>query len=419
MTTLGDAILAALNANWNVGTGGTEPSYYNSEDYGSLEGRIPDTDYIVMLQQSYTRKTTRLNDDYVSHIDRIDFIVSTQNDSNKEQRLDTLVAEVRRLINPTNVTGYHEVDIINEDRRISELYTYRAMMTVEAVVKSTASAVTPGSTTTSSITVDELTVNTSADMSTASVHLGTLTLEGGTVTLNAILTFDGYNVGFDTDAGFSVGGLTVTYTDTATHMASAGPINLKASGDSDDYLQISTTSNEVKIDGVGGDLTLDSDTSGEITLAKLYDLLMYESANAEWVSCAFEVGQPVGKYALSSATERTITNVDATDFTLHYTLPYPPTLGSLKLYISGVRVGLADADATDYVDTTQLKGVDSTSQTALDTNTTNLTSSGDNEDTFTAVDCSAHDRIGITLYVVSGTADEFDISYVSVRMYYA
>lgn len=182
MTTLGDAIVSALDTNWNVGTGGAEPNYYSEEDYTNLHAAIADTDYIVMLGSTYSRQTRRLNDEYVAHTDTIEFIVSTQSHTDMESRLDELVAEVRRLITPTNVTGYHRVDIISEDRNVSKEKIYRALLRVEAKVYLTDSAVTPGSVTTATLTVDELTVNTSVD-------IGSSTISGTTssLTLSSVM----------------------------------------------------------------------------------------------------------------------------------------------------------------------------------------------------------------------------------------
>ena len=118
-------------------------------------------------------------------------------------------------------------------------------------------------------------------------------------------------------------------------------------------------------------------------------------------------------------TERSLRNIDATDFTLLFGVPLEPVKGNLKLWISGVRIGLLDADATDYVDNTQLKGISHNAQSNLNVDPTNLTSSGRKENTFTAVDCSSWDKIAVALAIVSSTADEFDLSYVTVRAYYA
>jgi len=177
MTTVGDAIIAAMDSsgtgNWSAVTGGTEPAYYNTEDYQSAAS-ITD-DFIMVLGSTFTERITRLNDANEAVVQSIELTVSTKNDANKEERLDTLVAEVKRIMK-LGVTGYHQVYVARQRRQI-EQWTYKAFLTVSLVILSTDSAITPGSTTTSDWTVDTLTVNTSIS-GNPTAALGATTVTG-------------------------------------------------------------------------------------------------------------------------------------------------------------------------------------------------------------------------------------------------
>jgi len=143
LTTVGDAIKAALDANW-AGSGGAEPALYSTEDIG--KEWPTDADWIKILGNTYRRKRRRRNDSFVGERYLIDMLVHSMNDANSEERLDTIVTEIYRIVTPTNVTGFHIVDIVDESRAASDDYLhFMATLTVELIIKSTDSAVTPGS----------------------------------------------------------------------------------------------------------------------------------------------------------------------------------------------------------------------------------------------------------------------------------
>lgn len=158
MTTVGDAIKDALDSNW-AGSGGAEPALYSSEDIGKEWPTDPD--WIKVLGWTYRRRRKRRNDTFIGERYLIDLLAHSMNDANSEERLDTIVTEIYRIITPTNVTGFHLVDIVDESRAASDDYMhFMATLTVELTIKSTSSAVTPGSTTTpTEWLVDKLTFN--------------------------------------------------------------------------------------------------------------------------------------------------------------------------------------------------------------------------------------------------------------------
>ena len=158
-------------------------------------------------------------------------------------------------------------------------------------------------------------------------------------------------------------------------------------------------------------------TAPSLTQAQLEDLLMYGSANAAWVPCAFEGGNVQADYEIN--VTGTITNTGAGAMGLIFTLPYPPTKGSLKLYVSGTEVGLDDADASNFVTAVYVLGITFDTQAVIDVVGTNLTTIAAHQDTFTAVDCSSYDKVIVNVECTNPNAGNLDISYVTIRCYYA
>ena len=149
----------------------------------------------------------------------------------------------------------------------------------------------------------------------------------------------------------------------------------------------------------------------------LNSLLMYGSANAAWVPCPLEGWHDVARGWVNASGH--FQNTGAADPWVHYTIPLPTTKGGLKLYISGTRVGLEDAAATDKVDITYVVGRTSTGISYIDTDNTDKDTQGEHEDTFTALDCSTYTAVKVTLVADVTNAGGLDINYVAVRCYYA
>ena len=164
---------------------------------------------------------------------------------------------------------------------------------------------------------------------------------------------------------------------------------------------------------VTGDLT---DGTDAMTMAELADLLMFGSANAAWVQCPLEGWQPIAAATMSNIGN--LQNVDNTAFFATYALHLPTTKGTLKLYISGTRVSLLDADADDYITNTYLEGMATVGKTTLDTDATDKNSATLYTDTFNAIDCSTYYCIKIRLQTFCTDAEDLDIQYVLLRCYY-
>jgi len=196
-TALSIALKACIEDNWSAVTGGTEPTVYGTDTTD-----WPKTDeWIRILGWTFNMGGfKRRNDNYIGYDEYISFVVSTKNDTDLESRLDEMTTELRRIITPTNLTGYHLVDIVGRDRSRTDQSRkiWAEEMTIKATVKSTSAAITPGSTTTADWEVDNLTVNTSLDAASASVSLGALSLAGA---LSTYAASDSIKVGgTDSDA---------------------------------------------------------------------------------------------------------------------------------------------------------------------------------------------------------------------------
>lgn len=156
--TVGDAILAAITANWNEGSGGTIPELYSKEDTQVMPS---DLDFVWMLTDTADEDPAPFNQDFVIITSTIEMYVSSKQDDNREQRLDTIINELKRIINPTNVTGYKQVRV----RRIRRLPSdkrfgvYAAIVPVFLKSSLVSHKVTPGSSENPTSETDELTVN--------------------------------------------------------------------------------------------------------------------------------------------------------------------------------------------------------------------------------------------------------------------
>jgi hypothetical protein len=97
----------------------------------------------------------------------------------------------------------------------------------------------------------------------------------------------------------------------------------------------------------------------------------------------------------------------------------PTNKGGLKFYCTGVRVGVQDADATDYVNTMTLYGMNHTGRTQIQQDGTNLTSQQSKSYSWAAEDVSGYEAILIDLHVIITTSAELKLSSVEVLGYYA
>ena len=219
----------------------------------------------------------------------------------------------------------------------------------------------------------------------------------------------------------SPGGVLVPIVDAdAIHVNVAGEIaaiTAKGTPVTGDYIVIedSADSNNKKSCTLN-DLPIVSDLSDLEDTMEAY--LAIGSANKKYKTCILENVWSAWSYMRGVDS---YTNSGSSDFTLCFAVPLDPTLGSKKLYIDSVQVGIEDADANDYVDRVLIKDWltynTHVSPLPLD-DSTNRTASGEYDYDFTAHDFSSSKRIYILVTCVATTASELDVSYVRVQYYY-
>jgi len=144
--------------------------------------------------------------------------------------------------------------------------------------------------------------------------------------------------------------------------------------------------------------------------------LMIGSANSALVPCSS--WSWTGGIAVWSGGAIKISNEAGTNYAINLVAPLPTNRGGLKLYIDGINISVADADADDYLDQVRAFGLDFNSLVTLHTDTTNRTSANEYLYTFTAVDVSVYKQVLITINMVATDARQGDIAAVAARVYY-
>lgn len=136
------------------------------------------------------------------------------------------------------------------------------------------------------------------------------------------------------------------------------------------------------------------------------------SANAQWKPLA-----AIGDYytdRMYIQNDQQIANNLTGNQNVYYVIDLPPTKGTLKLYINSVRFTLADADANNYVNSTNI--LEDGSQTELDAG--NDTTVDDFQHDFTARDLSSILSAWIRIITSCANGAGFGIRGLSVRYYY-
>jgi len=146
--------------------------------------------------------------------------------------------------------------------------------------------------------------------------------------------------------------------------------------------------------------------------------LMLGSGNKAWVPCAFHIeGHAMGEVEGRSANVITHT-VSTGLYTTYWQLLLPPERGGKSLRISGIRIGIYDADEDNYISGYAISGINYGSGTELKSNTVEGTSAQRAEDTFTAVDASGYDTLNIYISGTMIAAFLVDVNFVLLQCYY-
>lgn len=141
------------------------------------------------------------------------------------------------------------------------------------------------------------------------------------------------------------------------------------------------------------------------------------AGNVDYMPCIFEGASPMTVVKHTSI----LTPTSSTNLHAHFAVPLPTNRGGLKLYIRYVIVHLSDADGSNYVNETYLRGCNESGSTVVDSDGTNLTSAGEKTLDMGGSynDCSSYDTMKIQLACSNNSADNLDITSVKVDYYYA
>jgi hypothetical protein len=97
----------------------------------------------------------------------------------------------------------------------------------------------------------------------------------------------------------------------------------------------------------------------------------------------------------------------------------PTSNGVLNLYITGVRVLVADADATNYLDRIRIFAHDYDGFATVLNEPTDRTAAGEYDTACAATDVSAYNVIAVYVECVNALAASLDFRGVLVHCYYA
>ncbi len=412
MATLSAAMVALLTANW--AGAGAPPTFAALIDFRK---DLADMEEQVVVRLPIHEDVDPIND----NLSNFKYIIQLRVKTNvSEDRLKILTDETIRIINNYAITGitrqFAKRGENTSDRR-RKVYSYDVWANLEEHASTAGTAyASPGAGD----------VAFPADVTVA----GTLGVTGDT-TLGADLTIE-------------------------DNIISANPINIKPSGDIDDYLEIDTIGNHPVITVIGGgllqirgdagfrfqpsgdlsdyiefsttgnipkiaakgasDLQLATDTQ-TIGVDQIADLLMFGSANAAWVPCSFFSG--IDRTHFEFAGSGQAYNVGADALQLTYSLPLPTTRGGLKLYVSGTEIGLFDADGANYITSRFVLGIEHNASNVIDANGGNLATIAAHQDTFTAIDCSGYKEVRMNVIGVNPNAGNLDVMHCLMRCYYA
>ena len=140
------------------------------------------------------------------------------------------------------------------------------------------------------------------------------------------------------------------------------------------------------------------------------------SANAEYIVCMCEGGLENSYFY----TQAFYGNTGANDGVIIWGIPLPLTLGSKKLYVNSINVGLKVADAGDYLTRIRLFGWTAydAAITTIFNDATDKIAAAELDYDFAAEDMSSYRRILIFINFFATNVNDFQINYVRVKYYY-
>lgn len=151
----------------------------------------------------------------------------------------------------------------------------------------------------------------------------------------------------------------------------------------------------------------------------LCEALMLGSVNGAWVPMILQGMNPT--WSGNKMTNLIYTqNVDDTDFDAIWQLPLPTTKGTLKLYITQLKVNVFDADAGDYINHLYVYGRYSAGSAALVSDATNVTAPAEKIYNFAGapIDCSGSENIFAYFICIATNAGDLNFDQPLMYCYY-
>lgn len=134
-----------------------------------------------------------------------------------------------------------------------------------------------------------------------------------------------------------------------------------------------------------------------------------------WVPCVLEDVSIDTRFFMGGTN---YTSASDADFQALFLLPLPTMKGYQRLYVSGVKIGVFDANPADYVDCVVLYAASYNGYQILIDEKTKRTMKGSYPSEFPPVDVSAHEKVIARLFCVASAPKGLDISSVLVKCHY-
>lgn len=384
--TISSTIYDTINNNWgNGGYAGTAPAIINSESEKVRHEGYNKTDIVEVRHFTRRLDPRPVNDTYTDKYYTVTVRISSKTSA---AQLKLIYDEVEYLLRNETMTSLQLVNIRDDYVPTDSSRGFHAVdMRVEVVTLMASGKVSPA----------------------GAADTNVFVLRDGTEPLTGNWDAGSYEVRaqtFESDVATGTAPFTIASTTVST--------NLNADLWDGKQLADHTTNDAAPHSNISH-VDLDDTT---LTGAQLEDSVSFGAANAAWVNCPLE-GWDTSAGAFDIGSNGVVHNTGATDGSVFYGIPLEPTRGTLKLYISGTKVALADADATDYINDTYVLGFATQTVSVIDRDQTNKTTVDVHTDTFTAVDCSTYYGLRVRLDAVNATSGELEIAWVSVQYYYA
>ena len=147
------------------------------------------------------------------------------------------------------------------------------------------------------------------------------------------------------------------------------------------------------------------------------------SGNAREIPCILSGGNLYTEFT-TGATVLVINSLAPGTFSVTFQIPWGLTMGSYKLYLNNLIIGLKDADANDYINQTRVIGwSDHDSSVTVFDDADNFIAPAEIDysaegDWAGPYDLSSYRGVNIQIEVFSTDADAFEITYVLADLYY-